>query len=709
MALAASGTARAAPAVGPGPKIISAVYTDDPPILDGRLDDRVWEEAAVVDDLHMVVPVEFAPPSEHSEIRVLFGRDALYFAARFHDREPDRVTALVMRQGDYSWGEDGFSILLDPMNQGRSGYVFDINPNGVRNQALYKNVTEENWAWQGVWHGAARRDDRGWTAEVEIPFKTLSFDPRNDTWGINFTRWLGRRNERFGWVSHNRDQNPAHSGQIVGLSGIDQGLGLDVVPGFRIGRIDDEQSGREDRFAEPSLDVFYKFTPALTAALTLNTDFSGTTVDARQINLTRFDLFFPEQRQFFLQDADIFEFGLIGNDSGKPFFSRRIGLTETGEAIAIDVGAKLTGRAGRFDIGLLGVRQDTEDRRDKTDLVVARLAANVLASSSLGFIATAGDPTGTQDNGLLGADFRYLNTRLSPNRTVVASLWYQHTETDGETDDAAAFGVELALPARRGWLLEAEWKEVQENYFPALGFVNRTGIREYEVETGYNWRPEGRWLRSVTSGVELWRVQTLAGRVESQELKLNALELENQTADEIALSYHINREVLTEPFEISEGVVIPVGDYSFDSVCVEGKTGEFRSLSVEYLVCDGEFYDGSRRTAAPYLTWRPNAHLHIGAGFEWNDIDLPQGSFVTRLASLQADIAFTNRWYWENFLQYDNVSETIGINSILRWVPQAGREALLVLNRRLEDFDRDNRFASSYTELTFKLSYTFRF
>ena len=251
--------------------------------------------------------------------------------------------------------------------------------------------------------------------------------------------------------------------------------------------------------------------------------------------------------------------------------------------------------------------------------------------------------------------------------------------------------------------------EVQENYFPALGFVNRSGIREYELETGYNWRPETGWFRSITSGVEYWRVQTLAGHVESEEFKVNAFELENQTADALVLSYRSNREVLVEPFEISDGVVIPAGDYSFGSVCLEGTTGQFRSISTEWIVCDGEFYDGERTSAAPYFTWRPNAHLRFGAGFEWNDIDLPQGSFITRLASLRADIAFTTTWYWENFLQYDNVSETLGINSILRWVPQAGRETVLVVNRQLEDFDGDNRFDSYVSELVFKLSYTFRF
>ncbi|HUD96715.1 MAG TPA: sugar-binding protein [Woeseiaceae bacterium] len=692
-----------------GAKTITAVYTATPPRLDGKLDDAVWLNAAVVTDLHMVVPDEYAQPSEDSRILVLYDRQALYFAARFNDREAGKVTAKLLRQGDVSWGEDGFSIILDPFNQGRNGYIFDLNPNGVRNQALYTNVTEENWDWQAIWHGAAVRDAEGWTAEVAIPFKTLSFDSGNSTWGINFTRWLGRRNEQFGWVSHNRKQNPANSGRITGLTGIEQGVGLDLVPGFRLGRIRDDAADRSENYFEPAVDIFYKFTPALTGALTVNTDFSGTTADTRQINLTRFELFFPEQRKFFLQDADIFEFGRIGDDSAKPFFSRRIGLSTEGGAIDIDAGAKLTGRAGRFDIGVLAVRQDNEGLSGSSDLMVARVAANVLAESSLGLIATAGDPASDLDNSLLGVDFRYLNTRVSTERTIVGSLWYQRSATDGMYGDSAAFGVSIELPARNGWLADLRWKEVQRNYYPALGFVNRTGIREYEAGVGYNWRPEGHWLRSITSSLEAWRVERIGGEPESEEFKFSFLQIENQTADYFTLNYLASRELLPEPFEISAGVVIPPGDYSFDSLCMETSSGQHRALAGTLFACDGDFYDGSRLSTGTQLTWRPNRHLRLGAGLEWNEIALPHGAFITRLASLRADIAFTATWYWENFFQYDNVSETVGVNSIVRWVPDAGTELVLVLNRQLEDFDRDNRFDDLYTEMTFKLGYTIRF
>ncbi|MEX2122981.1 MAG: DUF5916 domain-containing protein [Woeseia sp.] len=690
-------------------KSIAAVYTATPPTLDGRLDDPVWKNAAIVDDLHMVVPDAYAAPSEHSLIRVLYGKDALYFAARFDDSEPGKVTAMVLRQGDVSYGEDGFSIILDPFNQKRNGYVFDINPNGVRSQGLYTNVTEQNWNWQGIWQGATRRDGEGWAAEVAIPFKSLSFDPANETWGLNFTRWLGRRNERFGWVSHNQEQNPARSGEFTGLRGIEQGAGIDVVPGFRVGETRDYAGDRTDSFAEPSIDVFYKLTPALTAALTVNTDFSGTTVDTREINLTRFDLFFPEQRKFFLQDADIFEFGRIEDEGAKPFFSRRIGLSDAGEPIAIDVGAKLTGRIGRFDIGVLNIAQESAMGPGSNNLFAGRVAGNVLRESSLGIIVTNGDPASERDNTLLGIDFRYLNTRIGPNRTIVGSAWYQRSDTDGLHGDAEAFGIDLELPGRDGWDAELGWKEIQENYYPALGFVNRTDVREYELELGYTWRPVQRRLRAIRSGVEVWHVETLSGQLESEEITLTVVELENHAADYLTFDYSRSREHLVDPFEISDGVVIPAGDYLFDSFCVNLTTGEHRALAGETFVCDGDFYDGEMRAAGTVMTWRPSPHLRLGAGFEWNDIDLPHGAFITRLASLRADIAFTATWYWENFLQYDNVSESIGVNSILRWIPEAGRETVVVLNRQLEDPDRNNRFNSLYGELTLKLGYTFRF
>jgi hypothetical protein len=702
------------------PKSMRAAYTEVAPELDGHLDDWAWLTATIVEDLHVVYPDEGATPTEFSRFYVSYDKDAIYLAAEFIDSEPGQITARTLRQGDYSEGDDGVLLILDPFNQGRSGYAFFLTVNAVRFQALYKNVTEENWNWDGIWHGATRRTADGWTAEIAVPLQTLSFDPENDTWGINFSRYIGRRTEEIGWVSHNRKLNPASSGKIIGLRGLQQGLGLDFVPALVVSDIKDHATGAKTSDVEPSLDVSYKPTPALTTTLTLNTDFTGTGADLRQVNLTRFDLFFPERRNFFLQDMDIFEFGRIGaedgstndqasSESGRPFFSRRIGLSDQGETVDIDGGLKLTGRAGRFDYGFLGIRQGAFDALDAQDLYAARVSANVLEESAIGIIATHGDPVSNSDNSLIGADFRYLNTRFQSGRTLEGSVWYQQTQTPGLEDDDKAFGLSLSAPNSAGWNGELAYREIQNNFHPALGFVNQLGVRSLLIEGAYAWWLDSMAIRSIEAGVGGKRIETIEGELVNQEIIFDLLEIENHSGDNFGGRIHEVRENLAEAFEISEGVIIPAGDYQWTNYCVEANSGQHRAISFSGWACDGDFYDGSLRSVAPALTWRPNMHFVLAASYEVNQVELPYGSFTTRQSTLQADIAFTSTWYWENLVQYDNVSDNIGINSIMRWVPIAGRELLLVVNHEFADPLESRDFEAASSEILLKFYYTLRY
>lgn len=723
LACAALPGAAGAQFVDPRNKVIDAFRVDEPPVIDGVLDDDAWAFGTIVEDLHEVDPNEYGPPSERSRIYVVYTKDALYVAGQFWDREPDRISAQVLRQGDFSFGDDTMTVMIDPFDSGRNGYAFDLSANGVRNQALYANVTTENWNWQGIWHGATQRTDYGWTAEIEIPFKSLSFNPNNDTWGLNFARYIGRRSEYLGWVSANHTQNPAVFGKMTGMRGMDQGVGLDVVTGIRVGRSNDYEAGTSATETEPTVDLFYKLTPGLTGALTVNTDFSGTGVDERQINLTRFGLFFPERRSFFLQDADIFEFGRIGGrdykskstlsqvekESGRPFFSRRIGLGDTGETVDIIAGGKVTGRVGSWDMGILAIQQDALGSVDTSELFVARASAHVLEESSVGMILTHGDPNSNQDNVLAGVDFRYLNTRLPGGRTLEGGFWYQQTDTDGLEGDDAAWGFSLSSPNAAGLRGSLAFKELQANYFPALGFANRLDVRDMAAEVGYIVFPDSGFLRSVYTAIDFERIETISGELQSQVLTLRPLDLANDRADKLAFRYDILDEQVTEPFEISDGIFILPGLYSFEQYCVSLATGESRKLMSELYYCGGDFYDGTQVAAGGEFVWRPNKHFRFSLRSDFNDIDLPGGSFITRLASLRADIAFTNAWYWENFVQYDNVTYSLGLNSILRWVPRAGREMVLVVNREFVDYLRDRNFTSVSGDVTFKFTYTFRF
>jgi len=703
---------------------MQAVLTADEPILDGRLDERLWQQAIEITDFHEVSPNEYDEPSEDTRFYVVYGKDALYVGARFTDRDPDGIVAKVMRQGDFSEGEDGLKIILDPFNNGRSGYVFQLTPNGIRGDGLFRNVTDINWDWEAIWDAATTVHETGWTAEIAIPFKTLSFNPANDTWGINFTRTIGRRKEDIGWVSYNRSQNPANSGTITGLAGIEQGLGLDIVMGARVSQsnnFNDFAPDVSETMFEPSLDLFYKPTPSLTAALTINTDFSGTSVDARQINLTRFSVFFPEKRKFFLQDNDIFEFGRIGGpresgavtqatkESGRPFFSRRIGLSATGETIDIDTGLKLTGRIGRWDYGMLNIQQSEFGAQDSANLFVGRISANVLDESSLGAILTNGNPSASEDNTLVGIDFRYLNTRLSNGKTIAGSVWYQQSDTEGVSGKDSAYGLNFSAPNTEGWSGEVNYRKLEENFNPALGFVSRTDVASWFAKTSYIWRPKNSAFRSISSVAKIQRVDKLNGDFDTQIFSADFITLENHSGDTGTLFTTLYREQLTEPFEISDGVIIPPGQYKWDRFCARGGTGQHRLVRVTGYTCGGEFYDGDRGTVSANVTWRPSKHFKLEAGYRIDDITLPYGDFKTNLATLRADVAFTSTWYWENFVQYDDVSDNLGINSIMRWVPVAGREFVLVVNRDFIDIDEARSFKSQSTDLAAKVSYTFRF
>lgn len=285
--------------------------TERPPVIDGTLDEDAWRSAVRVDDFYESQPNEYDEASEYTEFLLMYDDDNLYIGIRALDSEPELVLATDLRQGDRYTQGDWAGVVIDPFNNKRSGFWFGINPNNVRLDGIFENPTQRLWDWEGIYFARARLTDEGWEGEMSIPFKTLSFDPDNDTWGMNFGRSVRRRNERVNWVSRNQDWGPSSAGEVTGFSGMNQGLGLDVIPSISTNRRRDMASGMDATSVDPSLDIFYKITPSLNGSLTINTDFSATEVDDRQVNLTRFNLFFPEKRDFFLRDFDVFQLGRI--------------------------------------------------------------------------------------------------------------------------------------------------------------------------------------------------------------------------------------------------------------------------------------------------------------------------------------------------------------------------------------------------------------
>ncbi len=700
-------------------KITEIARTSTPPVLDGKLDDSAWVGATVIEDLHQYEPVDHGEPTEKSIFYVVYDDENLYVGARLLDSHPDEIAARQMIQGQSVGVDDRIEIVIDPFNNMRAGYKFELNPNGVRRDGFFENPNRVNSDWDGIWYAEATVDEDGWTGEIAIPFKTLNFDPENADWGFSVGRSIPRKKEKMAWTSYDREINPGSTGILTGFSGLQQGKGLDIIPSISVAGNRDFATSVDDTQADPSLDVFYNFTPSLTGVLTFNTDFSATEVDDRQVNLSRFSTFFPEKRDFFLQDVDIFSFGARSNfgggRNGLPFFSRRIGLSDRGQPVDLDVGAKLTGRAGPFNIGVLGVKQDGYQGRNEfindSDLFVARLAANVFEESSLGLIVTDGNPRSNLDNSLAGVDFRYRNTQLSSGRTVEGAAWYQESDTQGVVSNQSSYGLEFELPSSEGPFGRVEYEVIEENFNPALGFVNRSNYERARFWGGYRHRPKGHsWIRSNQIFISLQQYDNaITGELETQNIWARPFRIETHRGDRYSMQLKYEREVLTQPFEISDGIVIAPGDYDFSSYAIDFDWAKERAVAPKISFGEGDFYDGTRTEIEVGLDWRPSSRWFVGASYEYNDIELPGGSFTTRLIQLRANLAFNVKWSWVNLLQYDNVSDTVGINSRLRWNPRAGEDLYIVWNHESDSPTAFAHLTSRQSEFTVKYSRTFRF
>ena len=678
------------------------------PVIDGVLDDAVWARAKRIDDLHQFQPVDHGEPTEKSEFFVFYDEDFIYVGARLYDSNPAAIRARQLVQGGSLRFDDAIEFLLDPFGTRRTGYWFQLNPNGIRRDGVYESPTEINRDWDGIWLAQARIDESGWTAEVAIPFKTLNFDSDNNLWGFTVARTIARKKEEIAWASYDRAINPGSAGTLDCISGIRQGRGLDIVPSVAVKQSRDFVTGRTNSELVPSLDAYYKVTPSLTAALTVNTDFSATEVDDRQVNLTRFSLFLPEKRQFFNQDVDIFSFGGL-EENGRPFFSRKIGLSDAGEPVDIIVGGKLSGRVGRWNVGVLDVLQDAHEGVDQSNIFVGRASANILRESSVGLIYTNGNPTADLDNQLFGADFRFRNTSLIPEKTLQAVLWYQQSKTEGVTGDEEAYGWRIESPNSEQWSAELGQWVIEENFNPAVGFVNRSDIKGTKAELAYTFTPNGRWLRNITLKSIYENIDNTNGEPQSREFVLEPLSIETQFGDKFEIRLKQIDEVLIEEFEISPGVIIDAGDYTFDRMQFVLESALERRFALSMDIDIGEFYDGDLFKIGGEMNWRPSKHLFLQFGYEYNNVELPAGDFITRLYRARIDFAFNAKWSWLNVLQYDNVTDSAGFNSRLRYNPKAGQDVYVVLNRQFDVDPLNRNLSSTFSEFVVKFNYTFRF
>lgn len=684
--------------------------TSSQPVIDGILDDVVWDEAAVITDFKQIQPVLGVTPSERTEVYLAYDAEFIYVAFRAYDSDPNAIVATEMRRdGDFG-ANDHMSIIFDTFSDRSNGFGFQINPLGALGDGRVEN--NQNWRgqWSGIWDGAARIDAQGWTAEMAIPFKTLSFNPDNDNWGMDIIRRIKRKNERMRWANISQNRNDIYAGafgDMVNLDGMEQGLGLDLRPTFSMQAVEDRPGMITNRNTVVGGDIIYRVTPSLTAHVTINSDFSDAPVDQVQNNLGRFSLFFPETRDFFLNDADIFQFGGLNEENGIPFFSRRMGIINTGEALDLKLGGKVTGRIGKLNIGLLNTQIESTNVLDNKSLSVIRASLGVLSESKVGFIVTDGDPNSNNSSSLYGADFQYRNSYFGGDNVIVADAWVQKTENEGIDEDNMAYGVKVDYPNDR-IQLSSFFREIQGNFQPKLGFVNRSGIRQFETRGRLRKRFDGtERFRIIDWGFRYTRTEDTEGNLRSEDRILKVVELRSQANDRIELNYIGIHEVLIRPFEISPGVTIPVGDYIFERTRLRLRSSNGRPLSAEFFYRWGNFYTGEIKETELKIEWRAFQHLFVGLNYQYVDADLPEGNFHYAVSRFNVDIMVTPQLMIQSLVQHNTVTDTMSLNSRLRWEIEPGNELFLVFNQGWEV--EEGSFMPLITKLTAKVRWTFRY
>jgi hypothetical protein len=686
--------------------------------LDGRVNAEEWQGAGQLSPLTQVRPVEGAQPTYPTQVSFFQDGETLFIGIVCFD-DPKEVRARQMDRDAFVRYDDVVELWFDTFHDHQSAYWFQITAGGSRGDALITNGgTSFNKRWDGVWEGKSRVTERGWEAEIALPFQTLAFDSSKSHWGFNMRRKRVANGEGARWAAAYQGSRfflLGDAGVLTGLQDLRQGLGLEVVPYLK-GALGRPAMGSSESSFDLGGDISLRPTPESNLRVTLLTDFAETEVDERRINLTRFPLFFPEKRGFFLEDAGLFEFGAPGNSrSMVPFFSRTIGRDDQGQAVPILAGAKYSARFGDWSVGLLDVLVDSwEGGGDvpEKNLSVVRVTRRLGKEGRWGLLATSGLPDDRGRGTTAGLDLRLSDSQfLGQGRP--AALWayglVSAADAEGQpSSKGSAFGLEARLQTRE-WSHGLEFDRVDQDFDPALGFVRRTGILDLSWETEFKrqWGDQA-WVRSVEAEIGLDVTRDLEGTEDEWRLPLRPLGLEFQSQDE--LQYEVTQSVQTiaDPFELTPGVFVAAGRHEMTRHSLSFESNDRRDYGGELEVEWGDFYGGHLVEWSVSTLVVPGPHFALGLA--WTDAigRIPAGEFHTQAASVELDFSFSPDISWKNLVQYDTESEDLGFQSRLRWILAPGQNLFLVgqggwTRQGLDRFERREQ------ALSVKLSWSLRF
>jgi hypothetical protein len=707
-------------------KRLTAIRASGPITLDGALDEPAWSEAPIVNGFIQNDPHEGSAATYDTDVRVLYTDDALYLGVFAHDAEPAKIVLNDLKKDYNNDGSDGFRVILDTFHDGRNGYEFMTNPAGAKFDAQIANEGRDNNAnWDGIWDVKTRVTETGWVAEIWIPFRTLKFgSEESQVWGINFQRKFRRLNEDSYWAPLPRIydiERVSMTGTLEGLRGVHAGKNIRVKPyaltsGSRIATTPmagDFQGG---------VDAKYGLTTGLVWDFTVNTDFSQVEADEQQVNLTRFNLFFPEKRDFFLENQGIF---LFGNDTGgqggnnafagrgnqpqdsRLFFTRRIGLSDAGQSLPILGGTRLSGHQGAYSMGILNIQQRQENGVPANNFSAFRLRRDVLANSDIGVMLLDKEVSGPQFNRIAGGD---ANFRFGSNVQLTAFA----AKSFSPTSAAAVKGNSITARGNfqytsREWRTTLRYTTIGGRFNDELGFVPRVGVNDTYTQVWRNLRPH--WMpHSIRELGPHW-VVSQSNRIDGYALDQRQqdfhLAINMQSGASMEPGVNTNVEIIRTPFTLNSarGARIPVGRYEYNDYFFWYRTNGASQFGSSFRVGTGEFYGGHRRSYAWGPEFRPNEKLNATLTMQLNDISLPTVSYLSTLTTARVNYNFNTKVFLNALVQYSTDSHQLSSNIRFNVIHRPLSDIFFVYNEHRDEHSGLLQDRSVIAKMTYMVAF----
>ncbi len=690
------------------PDTIYTYYTAENITIDGKLDESCWSNAKKISNFTQRELSEGAPATEKTEVAIVYSTNKLYVGFWGYDKDPSKLIANQMKR-DFRWSsDDNFEMIISTFNDNRNGYLFVTNPNGARADVL---VSEEgsgfNMSWNGVWDVATTVTEEGWFAEFEIPFSTLKFPKgNNQIWAINFERNIRRKREQLmwqGWYRIYELEKISQAGKLAGLENIKAKNKIEIKP-YVSGGTELTENNKWDSRIGVGGDINYDITPMLKLNLTINTDFAQVEVDRAQINLSRFSLYYPEKREFFLEGKDNFQMNMgRGNEV---FYSRRICIHE-GEEVPIIAGIRMFGKQKRTNVGLLSIQTAALDSIPSTNYTVVRISQDILKQSNVGIMATSKILNG-RENFVYGADFNYTTTRLFGNKNLVINGSVAQSQTSDEENTR-----NLSYHASLDYLNDiVEFNmavmEVQGQFNPEIGFLRRSNFRMYYTEFQYNTRPK--WLpffrNLIFKPIDVkYYVNSETNKLETIYYEWRPLGFMTKSGEFFEFNVQHVFDKLDEPFEIQDEVVIPEGEYWNNRLEVQGSTFRGRKIAMEASYGWGGFYTGRRAELETSVIFNINKHWNFYTNWARNYVYLPEGNFITDEIGSRIQYAYNPKLNTSLFGQWNTEGEDILLNFRVNWIPKIGTDFYFVINQSISTLN--NEISVERTTILGKLIWRF--